>query len=92
MQIEIPKGADIHGFVIDGLGAHSGRTIMLDDMKRLLDYCPIGSAPSDYKNAIQKENILLKNTGAARQEAFSRIKRLYGLDDTIGLFRAFRTQ
>ena len=90
MSINIPDQAKEYGFVIDGLGAHSGRTIMLKDIRRLFAACPPGSTKDEYERAIQDDNVLLKKTGAARRESFSRLKRLYGLDEGIDLFRILR--
>lgn len=90
MVLEIPEQTQDLGFVIDGLGAHSGRTIMLKDLKLLFSSCSANSQLDDYKYAIINDNILLKKSGSSRKEAFIRLKRLYGLETNLLLFRVFR--
>lgn len=90
MTISIPKHAEKFGFVIDGYGAHSGRTIMLSDLRSLLDAAPPSAEIDEYEALIRKENVLLKNTDAAKKESFQRLRRLYGLDPEILLFNILR--
>lgn len=90
MKFNIPPSTEKYGFITDGLGAHSGRTIMLGDLRLLFAACPPSAQIEDYKDAILNSNILLKKTIAARKESFSRLKRLYGLDPEIYLFKMLR--
>ena len=90
MEFKIPPSTEEYGFATDGLGAHSGRTIMSGDLRLLLAACPPSAQIEDYKDAILNSNILLKKTIAARKESFSRLKRLYGLDQEIYLIKVLR--
>lgn len=90
MSFKIPSSAGQYGFVIEGLGAHSGRTIMLADLQLLLAACTSSAHLEDYKNAVLNTNVLLKRTEAARKESFQRLKRLYGLENDILLFKLLR--
>lgn len=90
MSFLIPSNSEKFGFVIEGFGAHSGRTIMSKDMKLLLESCLPEAEKDEYAQAVLVNNVLLKKTGAARKEAYSRLSRLYGLDNSILLFRVFR--
>ncbi len=76
-----PLGADTpqYGFVIDGLGAHSSRTIMLHELSLLLTACPAASEFTSYQAAIMDDNVLLKRTDATRRESVRRLRELYGL-------------
>ena len=90
MAINIPNSAEQYGFVIDGLGAHSGRTIMVADLQLLLLTCSKYAAVEEYRFAVREDNVLLKNSATARREGFYWLKRLYGLDSNIFLFRVLR--
>ena len=90
MSLQIPQSSEKFGFIVEGFGAHSGRTIMLKDMDRLLDSCPQNADFQDYHEAIIESNVLLKETGASRKEANTRLKRLYGLENSILLFKIFK--
>lgn len=86
----IPETSKKFGFVITGMGAHTGRTIMFRDLHALLAVCGIESSSAEYREAIVTENALLKPTESARNEGFRRLKQLYGLDQQITVFRSMR--
>ena len=86
----IPESSRPFGFVTTGMGAHTGRTLMLRDLQALLAMSAPESSLQDYRNAILSDNILLKPTGSARSEGFRRLKQLYGLDHGIPVFRSLR--
>lgn len=90
MPLTIPSSLEKYGFIIDGLGAHSGRTIMLADLQTLFAASPSSASTAEYRDLTINSNLLLKKTEAARKEAFFRLKRLYGLDNEILLFRILR--
>ena len=90
MALILPESAKQYGFITTGMGAHTGRTIMLRDLHALLGVGSAESSLQDYRNAILTENILLKPTEAARNEGFRRLKQLYGLDQRIIVFRSLR--
>jgi hypothetical protein len=78
------------GFVIDSLGSHSSRTIMLKELQLLLSSCARGTDVEEYKAAIFEGNVLQKNTDSTRKESFRRLRELYGLDEKLVNFRALR--
>lgn len=90
MLSSIPEAAVSYGFVIDGLGAHSSRTIMLKELGLLLAACPPATGVEGYSSAILNENVLLKPTDATRKESFRRLREMYGLDPNLLVFRALR--
>jgi len=70
-------------------GAHTARTMMLEELTTLLHYVDSGSATSDdYVAAIDIENCLAKPSGKSRQLTRQHLKSLYTLDPDILLFRA----
>jgi len=87
----IPESSEKFGFVLTGMGAHTGRTIMLHDLQSLFATGSPESGLQDYKDAILMENALLKPTMSARNEGFRRLRQLYGLDHQLVLFRSLRT-
>lgn len=90
MLSSIPCAAVSYGFVIDGLGAHSSRTIMLKELGLLLAACSPATGVEGYCSAILNENVLLKRTQATRKESMRRLRELYGLDPDLLVFRALR--
>jgi hypothetical protein len=90
VSVSIPKTAGSYGFVIDGLGAHSSRTIMLNELWLLFAACPVTADTETYRAAILDDNVLLKHTGATRRESFRRLRELYGLNPELVLFRTLR--
>ncbi len=71
-------------------GSHSSRTIMLIELKRVLDAVAAGSLPDSYHLAIATENVLGKGTDSTRQKSFRHLRELYGLSEAVPLFAAFR--
>lgn len=78
------------GFRWGDKGAHTTRTIMLDEVKTLLDYGGPKAGRDDYLRAIRDENVLGKRTFATRKLCGQRLSELYGLDPEIPLFRIMR--
>jgi len=54
----IPQSASVYGFVSDGLGAHSSRTMMLAELRLLLEACPPATDLAGYRTAILDDNVL----------------------------------
>lgn len=90
MMWSMPEKASMHGFVLEGLGAHSSRTIMLKELRLLLEACPPTTDRETYRSAIVDENVLLKRTVSTRGESFRRLREMYGLDMGLTVFRALR--
>jgi len=70
--------ATTHGFRHPPGGVHLSKTMMLDELQKVLD----GSGPLDasaVEDAILNRNILSKPTGTARKLVLSRLNTLYGI-------------
>ncbi len=78
------------GFKVGALGTHSSRTIMLDEISRLLAAVPAEAGRSDYLSAIVENNALGKLTAATRKITAQRLTELYALEPSVPLFRVFR--
>lgn len=79
-----------YGFRMGRSGAHSSRTMMLDELQVLLDAAPADASKSDYTDLVVEANLLGKGTAKARQLTARHLVELYGLDDKLCLFRVFR--
>lgn len=90
MLPQIPESAAKYGFVIEGLGTHSSRTMMLSELRLLLVACPMKTKRDDYRSAIRDDNVLLKETQSTRNKSFRHLRELYGLDPDICLFQSLR--
>jgi hypothetical protein len=90
VSFSIPETATSYGFIIDRLGAHGSRTIMLKELELLLAACPPTTNIEEYRSAVLNDNVLLKQTEATRKESFRRLRELYGLNPKSLLFRALR--
>ena len=78
------------GFRFGDKGAHTSRTIMVDELTSLLKECPAPSVRADYTTAVVERNCLAKHTAATRQLTIQRLGELYGLDPSVPLFRTMR--
>ncbi len=78
------------GFVNQQLGAHLARTIMVDELVKLIASCNANATLEDYRKAIIDDNVLLKKSSGARDESFYRLKQLYGLDSSNIIFSVLR--
>jgi hypothetical protein len=76
------------GFSFARGGAHTSRTIMLEELKILLAYVDRPDAEkSDYLHAIDMENCLGKRSGKTRILTYRHLVDLYSLDCSNILFR-----
>jgi hypothetical protein len=77
------------GFSFERGGAHTSRTMMLEELGNLLTYVNRPEAEkSDYLQAIDDENCLGKRSGKTRVLTYRHLVDLYSLDRTNTLFRA----
>lgn len=77
------------GFSFERGGAHTARTMMLEELEALLTYVDRPEADkSDYLQAIDDENCLGKRSGKTRTLTYRHLVDLYSLDRTTVLFRA----
>lgn len=78
------------GFVFEVGGVHLARTMMVDDLRQALSTGGQPATVKDFSSLIQDDNILGKRSTQSRKLAFRHLSKLYGLDVSVGLFRAFR--
>ena len=90
MIISIPPYSIQSGFVLESMGSHTSRTIMLSELQLLLNACGRKTNINGFKSAILDENVLLKQTDLTRQESFRRLRELYGLSEDLLIFRSLR--
>lgn len=78
------------GFRNGDRGAHSARTMMLDEIEHLLAAVPADAAPNAYTKACVEDNVLGKHTMANRRNSYRNMVHLYALDASVSLFRILR--
>ena len=78
------------GYRFGGRGTHTSRTMMLAELTDLLSALPTSATRADYEAAIVDHNSLGKSTTASRRLTNQRLGELYGLDQTIPVFRVLR--
>lgn len=79
--------------IVDGStagGPSTSQTVMVESLQRLLSAVPATGSPDDYRSAVVDENVLAKQTTGSREWAFRQLRRFYGLDPRVLLFRALR--
>jgi len=77
------------GFKFERNGAHTARTIMVDELDALLTYVDNENASrSDYLHAIEEQNCLSKRSGKSRTLTYRHLVDLYALDPSYVIFRA----
>ncbi len=81
---------EIVGFRFGDKGTHTSRTIMLVELIDLLAALPADASREDYAEAIIEDNVLGKQTAATRRLSNQRLGELYGLSQSISLFRVMR--
>jgi hypothetical protein len=86
--IHVPNTAIEYGFRNPPAGTHTGRSMMLTDLRRLLAACPRDSSRADYGRAIERDNVLSKPTASAKHWAFKKLRELYTLDPKVVIFKA----
>jgi len=77
------------GFKFTG-GTHISKTMMSNEITKLLTTNPPNATVELYHSAIVNDNILLKPTQSTRQETYSRLRTLYGLDSKVPIFSIYR--
>ena len=79
------------GFHHDRGSAHMARTIMLSELRELLDAVPDASAPHDrYVHGIEQENCLRKRSSRTRLLTTRHLSELYSLRPETTLYRTMR--
>lgn len=79
------------GFGFSSGGVHLARTLMLAEVVRLFDFLPEQTVEKQaYMDAIIVDNCLSKRSVRSRKLTARHLSALYGLDDQLLLFRAFK--
>jgi len=79
------------GFSFERGGAHSSRTIMLDELETLFSYVDRADAgKAEFLQAIEENNCLGKRSGKTRLLTSRHLVDLYALDPGIAIYRALR--
>ncbi len=84
------SAVEAFGFRLGDKGTHTSRTMMLDELNRLLVACPPDAEGEHYAQAILEDNCLGKRTTSTRRLTLQRLRELYGLKPAIPLFRILR--
>lgn len=71
-------------------GAHTSRTMMLEELSIMMDKLSHNASRREYAAAIIEDNILGKLTAATRRLTNQRLGEIYGLDPRIAIFRVLR--
>ena len=93
LENQLPKHNTIRsrlGFRDGDRGTHTSRTIMLAELRSLLDVIPPEAPKTAYLDAVIRDNILGKRTVATRKYSANRLSEMYGLDPNIPLYSALR--
>lgn len=78
------------GFKFGKNGAHSARSMMLEELKVLFSSSSVDSSQEQYREDIVSHNILDKPTSKSRNLTYRHLVDLYSLSINIPLFRVFR--
>jgi hypothetical protein len=78
------------GFRYGANGTHAARTMMLDELRILLDHTDAEASREQYAAVIVDDNILGKPTRKARELTLRHMIALYSLDTANPIFRALR--
>ena len=92
MSNETPENpaTERFGYRYGPKGAHTSRTIMLDELSHVLASVPASGTRDDHVHAIIDGNVTEKKTAATRRHTIQRLSELYGLDPSLVLFRVLR--
>ena len=75
------------GFTSGKNGAHSARTLMLEEIMTLLMQAGVGREKREYAQAVNDRNVLSKSTVSSRKRTFEHLVSLYALDRNLSTFR-----
>lgn len=81
---------DAVGFRFGDKGAHTSRTIMIEELSALLRSAPPNAGRSEYRSLIVDHNCLGKRTVSNRKLSDQRLSELYALEPGVLLFRLMR--
>ncbi len=86
----VPERALAAGFSNSPIGTHTGKTMMLHELRLLLAAVPGPAEFGDYQRAAVELNALGKSTAANRGNTLMYLKQLYGLRPDLPVFVAMR--
>ena len=90
-QTDMPETElELAGFRFGDKGTHTSRTMMLAELTDLLAALPATATREDYAEAIIEDNSLGKQTASTRRLSNQRLGELYGLSQSIPIFRVLR--
>ncbi|MCT8982655.1 hypothetical protein N4S66_19555 [Shewanella algae] len=78
------------GFKFGKNGAHAARSMMIEELKLLLQSRPENAMREDYMADIVDANVLHKSSANARKLTYRHLVDLYGMSPQIPLFKVFR--
>src|SRR5690349_2462364 len=83
---QLPSRALDIGCINEPMGTHSSRTLMLTELRSLMDACDRDASIEGYRRAVVDENVVLKSTLSTRAKTFRHLRELYALSGEIPLF------
>jgi hypothetical protein len=86
----VPELPETFGFRNGDRGVHSSRSMMFDDLSRVMESTESGQSYKGYREELDGENLLGKRTGVNKEHTARKLKALYGLDPAITIFRLLR--
>lgn len=89
-SIWVREPAVAAGFSNSPIGTHTGKTMMLSELRILLAAVPGRAGFADYQRAATVENALGKSTAANRSNTLKYLKQLYALRSDVPVFSAMR--
>lgn len=89
-ETEVIAALEAFGARFSPGGAHLSRTMMLDEVTRLLRVVPGAATLEEYRRAVMEENALGKGTASTRRNSYKHLRELYGLAADLPLFGIFR--
>lgn len=84
------KSGERAGFHFGEKGAHTSRTMMLNELTSLMQASGPNATRDEYRRRIIEDNCLGKRTNATRRLTNQRLSELYALDSRVMLFRVMR--
>ena len=81
---------ELAGFRFGEKGTHTSRTMMLVELTDLLAALPATATRENYAEAIVEDNVLGKQTASTRRLSNQRLGELYGLSQSVPVFRVLR--
>lgn len=78
------------GFKYGQSGAHAARSMMLEELRTLFSDTRRNATKEQYQSNIIEHNLLDKPTTKSRSLTFRHLVDLYGLSNSIAIFRVFR--